>query len=126
MCELSQAHFKLSHFSRVRLFAILLTVARQVVLSMGCSRQEYWSGLPCPPPGDLPNSGIEPTSIRSPVLAAGFLTTSTTWEAPPHTQHTHPQFNHGESYQANLSEGAFYKPFDQYSLKASRSLKIRK
>ena len=92
--------------------------SHQVLLSMGCSRQEYWSGLPCPPLGDLPNPGIGPTSIRSPVLAAGFLTTSTTWEAA-HTTHTHthtqPQFNHGKSYQTNLSEGAFYKPFDQYS-----------
>ena len=45
-------------------------------LSMGFCRQEYWSGLPCPPPGDLPNPGIEP------MLAGGFFTTSTTWEAP--------------------------------------------
>ena len=48
---------------------------------MGFSRQEYWSGLPCPPPGDLPNPGIEPASIISPALAGGFLTISTTWEA---------------------------------------------
>ena len=46
-------------FSRVRLFAILLTVALQAPLTMGFSRQEYWSGLLCPPPGDLPNPGIE-------------------------------------------------------------------
>ena len=50
-------------------------------LSMGFSRQEYWSGLPCPPPGDLPNPGIKPESLISPALAAGFFTTSTTWEA---------------------------------------------
>ena len=50
-------------------------------LFVGFSRQEYWSGLPCPPPGDLPNPGIEPMSLRSPVLAGGFFTTSTTWEA---------------------------------------------
>ena len=43
------------------------------------SRQEYWSGLPCPPPGDLPNPGIEP---RSPVSVGGFFTTSAPWEAP--------------------------------------------
>ena len=49
---------------------------------MGFSRQEYWSGLPCPPPGDLPNSGIEPTSPKSPAVAGRFCTTGTTWEAP--------------------------------------------
>jgi len=49
---------------------------------MGFSRQEYWSGLPCPPPGDLPNPGIGPVSLMSPALAAKFFTTSTTWEAP--------------------------------------------
>ena len=48
---------------------------------MGFSRQEYWSGLPCPPPGDLPYPGIEPMSPTSPVLAGGFFTTNATWEA---------------------------------------------
>ena len=52
----------------------------QGLLSMGFSRQEYWSGLPCPPPGDLPHSGIEPASLISPSLAGGFFTTSATWE----------------------------------------------
>ena len=52
----------LSHFIRVWLFVTLWTVARQAPLSMGLSRQEYWSGLPCPPPGDLPNPGIKPGS----------------------------------------------------------------
>ena len=50
------------------------------VLSMGFSRQEYWSGLPCPPP-DLPNSGVKPAFLTSPALAGRFFTTSTTWEA---------------------------------------------
>ena len=49
---------------------------------MGFFRQEYWSGLPCPPSGDLPDLGIEPTSLPSPALAGSFFTTSTTWEAP--------------------------------------------
>ena len=49
-------------------------------LSMGFSRQEYWSGLPCPPPGDLPNPGIEPVSLMCPSLAGRFFTTSATWE----------------------------------------------
>ena len=48
---------------------------------MGFSRQEYWGGLPCPPPGDLPNPGIEPSSISSSALIGRFFTTSTTWEA---------------------------------------------
>ena len=56
--------------SRVRLFATLWTVAHQASLSMGFSRQEYWSGLPFPPPGDLPDPGIEP---RSPTLQAEAL-----------------------------------------------------
>ena len=50
----------LSHFSCVWLFVTLWTVASQAPLSMGFSKQEYWSGLPCPPPGDLPDPGIEP------------------------------------------------------------------
>ena len=49
---------------------------------MGFSRQEYWSGLLCPPPGDLPDPGIEPESPTSPALAGGLFTTSATWEAP--------------------------------------------
>ena len=53
---------ELSCFSHVRLFATLWTVAHQAPLSMGFFRQEYWSGLPCPPPGDLPNPGIKPAS----------------------------------------------------------------
>ena len=48
-------------------------VVHQAPLSMGFSRQEYWSGLPCPPPGDLPDSGIEPTSPESPALRADSL-----------------------------------------------------
>ena len=57
-------------------------VVCQAPLSMGFSRQEYWSGLPCLPPGDLPNPGIKPASLRSPALADGFLATSANWEAP--------------------------------------------
>ena len=58
------------------------TVACQAPLSMGFfSRQEYWSGLPCPPPGDLPDPRIEPLSLMSPAWADGFFTTSATWEA---------------------------------------------
>ena len=60
----------------------LCTVARQAPLAMGVSRQEYWSGLPCPLPGDLPNPGIKPTSLTSSALTGRFFTTSATWEAP--------------------------------------------
>ena len=67
----------LSRFSRVRLFVTPWTVACQAPLSMGFSRQEYWSGLPCPPAGDLPDSGIELTSVTSPALASSFFTTNT-------------------------------------------------
>ena len=68
----------LSHFSHVQLFATPWTIAHQAPLSMGFSKQEYWSGFPCPPPGDLPKPGIEPVSLRSPALAGGFFTASTT------------------------------------------------
>ena len=64
---------------------------------MGFFRQEYWSGLSFPSPGDLPDLGIEPASLKSPVLAEGFFTTSATWEAlscalmasKPHLLHCH-------------------------------------
>ena len=68
--------------SHVQLFATPWTVALQAPLSMGFSRQEYWSGLPLLPPGVLPNPGTEPASFMSPVLAGGFFTTIATWEAP--------------------------------------------
>ena len=61
----------ISCFRHVQLFVTLWTIASQAPLSMGFSRQEYWSGLPCPPPGDLPDPGIEPAS---PALAGGFFT----------------------------------------------------
>ena len=56
--------------SHVQLFVTPWTVAHQAPLPMGFSRQEYWSGLPCPPPGDLPNPGIE---LRSPALQENSL-----------------------------------------------------
>ena len=71
----------LSRFSHVRLFVILWILAHQASLSIGASRQESWSGLPHPPPGNLPNPGIELTSLTSPSLAGGFFSTSVTWEA---------------------------------------------
>ena len=67
--------------SHVWLSAILWTVAHQAPLSMEFSRQECWSGLPFPPPGDLPNPGVEPTSPEAPALAGGFFTME---PLPPH------------------------------------------
>ena len=71
----------LSCYSCVQLFVTLWNVACQAPLSMELSRQEYWSGLPCPAPRDLPHPGIEPGALMSPALVGGFFTTSTTWEA---------------------------------------------
>ena len=57
-------------FSRVRLFVTPWTVARQGPLSMGFSRQQCWNGLPCPPPGNFPNPGIETVSLAASALQA--------------------------------------------------------
>ena len=65
---------------QMRLFVTLWIVAHQTPLPMGLSRQEYQSGLPCPPLGNLSNPGIEPTSLTS-ALAGRFFPTSATWKA---------------------------------------------
>ena len=70
----------LSLFNHVRLFVTLWTGAHQAPLSMGFSREEFWSGLPCATPGDLPDLGIEPASLMPPALAGRFFTTNTTWK----------------------------------------------
>ena len=72
----------LSHFSCDQLFVTPWAVAYWAPMSMGFSKQEYWSGLPCLPPGDLPDPGIEPVSLTSPALAGGFFTSSTTRSTP--------------------------------------------
>ena len=69
-------HCEVKSLSPVRLFATPWTVAHQAPLSMGFSRHEYWSGLPFPPPGDLPDPGIRLSSLMRLALAGGFLTTS--------------------------------------------------
>ena len=71
MCELSH----------VWLFTTPWTIVHRAPPSMEFSRQEDWSGLPFPPPGDLPDPGIETTSLKYPALAGRFFTTSATWEA---------------------------------------------
>ena len=88
MLPLTLSCFMLSRFCHVQLFATPRTVACQAPLFMGFFRQEYWSGLPeycsalpCPPPGDLCNPGMEPTSLMSPALAGRFFTTGTTCKA---------------------------------------------
>ena len=68
----------LSHFNCVLSFATLWSPPGSPVHRF--SRQEYWNGVPCPPPGDLPNSGIKPVALMSPALASIFLTTSAPWE----------------------------------------------
>ena len=77
LSELCQSFLKpqvsvLNHFSCVRLFATLWTIACQAPLSVGFSRQEYWSGLLFPSPGDLPDPRIKPTCLMSPALAGEF------------------------------------------------------
>ena len=74
----------LSFLSYDWLFVTLRSIARQAPLSMGFSRQEYWSGLPCPPPGDLPDPSFKLASLMPPALGGEFFTISATWEA----QHT--------------------------------------
>ena len=69
-------------------------VASQAPLSMGFSRQEYCSGMPCPPPGTLPDSGIEPMSFRSPALTGRLFTASATWEASGTAVHPSSHFFH--------------------------------
>ena len=66
--------------SYVRLFVTVWIVAHQAPLSMGFPRQEYWSGLPFPTPGDLPDPGIETASLTSPAWMGRLFTTSATWE----------------------------------------------
>ena len=75
----------LSCFPRVQLFVTLWTLAHQVPLSMGFSRQEYWSGLPFPLPGDLPNPGME---LESPALAGGFFITEQPGKSKVSVVHT--------------------------------------
>ena len=67
---------KVKLLSRVQLFMTPGTIAYKVPPSMGFPRQEYWSGLPVPTPGDLPDPGIEPASLKSPALAGRFFTTT--------------------------------------------------
>ena len=74
-----------SGLSHVRHFVTLWTVARQAPMSLEFSKQEYWSGLPFPPPRDIPNPGIQPASPVFPALAGRFFATAPhTWCQQPH------------------------------------------
>ena len=73
-------HVCVHTLSHVQLFSIPWTIAHQAPLSVGFSRQGYWSGLPFPSPENLPDPGIEATSLASPALTSRFFTTSATWE----------------------------------------------
>ena len=75
----------LSRFRCVGLFVTPWSVACQAPLSMGSSRQEYWSGLPCPPPGDLPDPGIKPETLMPPALAVGGLCHKRLLGTTPHS-----------------------------------------
>ena len=78
-------------------------VAHQAPLSLKYSKQEYWSGLPCPPPGDLPDSGIESVSLASPTLAGGFFTTILAWEAQEPEEGWEVKWNLGDKVEPLLS-----------------------
>ena len=80
LCNVIRLHCVQS-LNCVRFFATPWTIAHQTSLSMGFSRQEYWSGLPFPSSRDLLDPGIEPLSPASPALAGKFFTTSAIWEA---------------------------------------------
>ena len=71
----------LNCFSRIWLLVTPMDSSLPACSDQGFSRQEHWSGLPCPPPGDLPNPGIISASLTSPTLADGFFTTNPTWKA---------------------------------------------
>ena len=84
----------LSHFSRVQLFATLWMVGSLPGFSVhGILQQEYWSGLPCPSPGNLSDAGVEPVSLMSPALADRFFNTSAIWKTQNLLSFTQPQDN---------------------------------
>ena len=119
--------------SRVRLSVTPWTVAHQAPLSMGFPRQEYWSGLPFPSPGDLHNPGIKPLYLTSPALTGGSFTTSTkkrvnymtskilldsetplTYNCLAHREHIHTGFTGGEiipTYKLKVARPSPRPPF---------------
>ena len=127
---------KVKSLSRVRLLATPWTAAHQAPPSMGFTRQEYWSGLPFPFPGNLPDSGIEPMFLASPALAGGFFTTCT-WENQDnkkyvdiyiYTPHNNPKlktivytYTH-----THKEKGIQCNPKDSYQIMREKSKRKRK
>ena len=92
--------------SHVQLFVAPRTIAPQAPLSMEFSKQEYWSWLPFPTPGDLPNRGMEPASLASPLLAGGFFTTESPgklYRANSKVQIPAPSLTHFELLKSSVS-----------------------
>ena len=87
--------------SHVQFYVTLWTVACQAPLSMGFFRQEYWSGLPFPPPGDLPSAGIKPTSLASPALQVDFFAAEPTGK-PMHKHYSLPAHNYSFHFQSSF------------------------
>ena len=83
LSEISQtcSHAVLCSVTSVMSDSVTYGLSHQAPLFMGFSRQKYWNGLPCPPPGDLPDPGTEAVFLTFPTSAGGFFTTSATWEA---------------------------------------------
>ena len=103
-------------FSHFWLFATPWTVAHQAPLSMEFSRQEYWSGLSCPPPGALPDPGIKHISLPSPEFAGGFFPTWASWEARSWSHNTLTFSLFYKCYEATEKKNYFYLKIKQQSI----------
>ena len=114
----------LSCFSHVQLFATLWTVAHQAPLSMGFFRQEYWSGLPCPPPGDLLHPRIEPESPVAPALWADSLPLVP--PGKPQSNYTPVEINTEKAMAPHSSTPAWKIPWmeEPGRLQSMRSLRV--
>ena len=116
-------HALLSCFSRVWLSATLRTVTHQASLSVGFSRQQYWTGLPRPPPGCLPDPGVEPASLTAPAMAGRFFTTRATFAIKRIRGRRHTSegilderlmFTHGASVLVHLSNLLLFSGTEQH------------
>ena len=96
-------------FSCVQLFATPWTIAHQAPLTLGFSRQEYWSGLPRPPPGDLPNTRTEPAPLPTPAQADRFFTTNHLTRAKSILTDP-PRERNQDSPRASTAQGIIFKP----------------
>ena len=103
--------FSICVFSHVELFADLWTVAQQAPRSMEFSRKEYWSGLPYPSPGDLPNPGMEPVSLTYPSLAGKFFTLAPLGK-PQHIYHLVHFYGHVKFHCMDIPQFFFHHFMD--------------